>query len=79
MLLSMCAANWSLDLGGGGFTEAGAKICVQFGARRAMCALPEGFLKARQNASARRWRSEDVGGICEVVRRLIREVRVFRS
>lgn len=50
--LSICAAKSEFDFGGGGFREAGAKMCVQFSARRARCSVVERLSKAARKASA---------------------------
>lgn len=47
-----CAAKSALVFGGGGFRDAGAKICVQVSARRAMCSEAERLLKAVRKDSA---------------------------
>jgi len=59
----MCFANAVSDFGAGGFREEGTKICVQVGARRAMCAGAERTVKAERKEVARVWREEEDIGV----------------
>jgi hypothetical protein len=55
------ATQSSFVMGGGGFTEDGAKVWVQLVARRDMCALSSRVVKALMKATAVSWR------VCSVI------------